>query len=83
VVAVEVAAGDEGDGVLVEGVAVRVDRARDDVDALHAVAAAESDGSLDGDSVGCGELLQGEGGLVCGGDGVDAVEGGDVVHTKD
>ena len=40
-IAGEVCAGDEGDGVLVEGIAVGVEGAGDDVDALHAGAGAE------------------------------------------
>ncbi len=83
VIAAEERAGDGGDGVLVERIAVGVERARDDVDALHAVAGAEADRALNGDGVGGGELLAGKAGEIGGGDGVDAVEGGDVVVAED
>ena len=58
-------------------------RARDYVDALHAHAGFEGDGSLDGDGVGGGNLLAGKAGQVLRGDGVDAVEGGDIVVAQD
>ena len=64
VIAAEERAGDGGDGVLVERIAVCIERARDDVDALHAVAGGEADRALDGDGVGCGELLAGEAGEI-------------------
>ena len=63
-VAVEERAGDGSDRVLVERVAVGVERARDDVDALHAVAGAEADRALNGDGVGRGELLAGKAGEI-------------------
>ena len=83
VVAVEQGAGDGSDGVLVERIAVGVERARNDVDALHAVAGAEADRALNGDGVGRGDLLAGKVGEVGGGDGIDAVERGDVVVAQD
>ena len=43
----------------------------------------KADGALDGDGVGGGELLAGEAGEILRGDGVDAVEGGDVVVAQD
>ena len=82
VVAVEERAGDGGDRVLVERIAVGVERARHHVHALHAVAGAEADRSLNGDGVGRGELLAGKAGEVGGGDGIDAVERGDVVAAQ-
>ena len=82
VVAVEVGAGDKADRVLVEGIAVRVERARHHVHALHPVAGAEADGALNRDGVGGGQLLAREIGEVRGGDGVDAVERGDVVVAQ-
>ena len=71
-----------GHGVLVERIAVCVERARHHVDALHSIAGTEADGALDGDGVGRGELLAGKAGEVGGGDGVDAVEGGDVIVAE-
>ena len=59
-VAAEERAGDGGDGVLVEGIAVGIEWARDHVDALHAVAGAEADRALNGDGVGRGELFAGK-----------------------
>jgi hypothetical protein len=82
VVAAEVCAGDKGDGVLVERVAVGVERAGDDVDALHASAGAEGDGALNGDGVGAVSCLPGKAGEILRGDGIDAVEGGDVVVAE-
>ncbi len=82
-VAAESSAGDGSDGVRVERIAVRVKWAGDNVDALHAVAGAKADRALDGNGVRRGELLALEVGKVGGGDGVDAIERGDVVVVQD
>ena len=83
VVSVEVAAGDEGDGVLIERIAIGVQGASDDVAPLHTVAGAEGDGAMNGDGVSRGKLLARKTGQVLGGDGIEAIEGGDVVVVED
>ena len=81
-VAVERNAGDGCDCVLVERVAVRVERARDDIHALHTQASLEGNGSLNGNSICSRELLAGKAGEILGGDGVEPVEGGDIVGME-
>ena len=82
-IAAEVRAGDKADSVLVERIAVGIQRARNNVHALHGVAGAEDDGSLDGDGAGRSDLFAGKSGEVSGGDRVDAIEGGDIVVAQD
>ena len=82
VVATKRCAGNRADRVLVEGIAICIERARDDVDALHAVAAGEADRAANGDGVGRSDLLAGKSGQVRRSDGIDAAERGDVVVAQ-
>ena len=81
-VAIEAGAGDEGRGVLVERIAAGVQGAGHHVHALHPQAGFEADRPLNRDRVGRGNLFAGKAGQVAGGDGVDAVERGDVVPAQ-
>ena len=81
-IAIEVRTGDKGDRVLEERVPICIQRTGYNVDTLHPRAGSKSDCALNRDRVGRGDLLAGEVGEVLCGDGVDAVEGGDVVVAE-
>ena len=82
-IAVEGDSADGGDGVANVGqVAVGKHRAQDYVYTLHALAAAEGDGSGDGDRVGGGKFFASEAGEVGGSDGIETIERGDVVGAE-